>query len=83
MALPLTLVYNSYMKNVVSIIQIILGVLLILVIIIQQKGSGLGSSFGGDMSFYRTKRGAEKLLFYATIGIALAFIVSSLIGLAI
>ena len=66
-----------------SLIQIILGVLLVLVIIIQQKGSGLGSSFGGDLSFYRTKRGAEKLLFYATIAIAAAFIISSLVGLAI
>lgn len=62
-------------------IQIILGILLILVIIIQQKGSGLGASFGGDMSFYRTKRGAEKLLFYATIGLSVTFILSSLIGL--
>ena len=69
------------MKPVISVIQIILGVLLILVIIIQQKGSGLGTSFGGDLSFYRTKRGAEKLLFYATIIISLAFIFSSLIGL--
>lgn len=71
------------MKPVISIIQIILGILLVLVIIIQQKGSGLGTSFGGDMSFYRTKRGAEKMLFYATIGISLAFIVSSLIGLLV
>lgn len=62
-------------------VQILLGVLLILVIIIQQKGSGLGTSFGGDMSFYRTKRGAEKLLFYATIVLALSFILFSLIGL--
>lgn len=69
------------MKPILSLIQIILAVLLILVIIIQQKGSGLGGSFGGDMSFYRTKRGAEKLLFYATIAISLAFILSSLIGL--
>lgn len=71
------------MKAAVSTIQIILAILLILVIIIQQKGSGLGSSFGGDLSFYRTKRGAEKLLFYATIGLALAFILSSLIGLLV
>lgn len=69
------------MEQIISIIQIVLGVLLILVIIIQQKGSGLGTSFGGDMSFYRTKRGAEKLLFYATIVIAVAFILSSLVGL--
>lgn len=71
------------MKPVISLIQIILGILLILVIIIQQKGSGLGSAFGGDLGFYRTKRGAEKLLFYATIVIAVAFIISSLVGLAI
>lgn len=70
------------MKSVISIIQIILGIILIVVIIMQQKGSGLGSSFGGgDMSFYRTKRGAEKLLFYATIVIAVAFILFSLLGL--
>lgn len=71
------------MKPVISVIQIILGILLVLVIVIQQKGSGLGTSFGGDMSFYRTKRGAEKLLFYVTIGISLAFILSSLVGLIV
>lgn len=71
------------MKAIISLIQIILGILLILVIIVQQKGSGLGSAFGGDLSFYRTKRGAEKLLFYATIAIALIFILASLVGLII
>lgn len=71
------------MQAIVFIIQIILGILLIFVIIIQQKGSGLGSSFGGDMSFYRTRRGAEKFLFYGTIGIALAFILFSLVGLLV
>ncbi|MDD5415881.1 MAG: preprotein translocase subunit SecG [Candidatus Daviesbacteria bacterium] len=71
------------MKAAISLIQIILGILLILIIIIQQKGSGLGTSFGGDMSFYRTKRGAEKLLFYATIAVALAFVLFSLIGLMV
>lgn len=69
------------MKQVISVIQIILAILLVLIIIIQQKGSGLGTAFGGDLSFYRTKRGAEKLLFYATIGISLAFIISSILGL--
>ncbi len=71
------------MQAIVFLIQIILGILLIFVIIIQQKGSGLGSSFGGDMSFYRTRRGAEKFLFYGTIGIALAFILFSLVGLLV
>lgn len=71
------------MKPTISLIQIILGVLLILVILIQQKGSGLGSTFGGDLSFYRTKRGAEKFLFWITIILACLFILLSLVGLAI
>lgn len=69
------------MKPAIYLTQIILGTLLILVIIIQQKGSGLGSTFGGDLGFYRTKRGAEKLLFYVTIFLSAALIISSLIGL--
>jgi len=71
------------MRATISLIQIILGVLLILVIIIQQKGTGVGTAFGGDLSFYRTKRGAEKVLFYATIVISVVFIISSLVGLVI
>lgn len=70
------------MKSVISLIQIIVAVLLVVVIIIQQKGTGLGSTFGGDLSFYRTKRGAEKLLFYTTFILALLFILLALIGLA-
>ena len=69
------------MKPVIFLIQIIAGVLLVLVVLIQQKGTGLGSSFGGDLSFYRTKRGAEKLLFYATIVLSTIFILISLVGL--
>lgn len=72
----------SNVDSVISLIQIILAVLLVLVILIQQKGSGLGSTFGGEASFYRSRRGAEKLLFYATIILSAAFILSSLISLA-
>lgn len=71
------------MKVTVYIIQIILAVLLILVILIQQKGAGLGSTFGGEMAIYRTKRGAEKLLFYATIVLSVLFILSSITGLVL
>lgn len=69
------------MKPAIFLIQIILGMVLILVIIIQQKGSGLGTAFGGDFSFYRTKRGAEKLLFYLTIILSSVFIFLALLGL--
>ncbi len=71
------------MESIINFLQILSGVLLVLVIIVQQKGSGLGSSFGGGDSFYRTKRGAEKLLFQATIVLAVVFISLSLLGLVI
>lgn len=72
------------MKSALFLVQIILAVSLILVIIIQQKGAGLGSSFGGgEMSFYRTRRGAEKLLYWFTWILATAFIATSILGLLI
>lgn len=65
----------------ISLIQIILGLLLIVLVLLQSKGTGLGSTFGGDMGFYGTKRGAEKMLFITTIVIAILFLVSLLVGL--
>lgn len=69
------------MKTFIFLAQIILAALLILIIIIQQKGTGLGSTFGGDLSFYRTRRGAEKLLFNLTIILGVLFIATSVLGL--
>lgn len=57
-----------------DIVQIVISVLLITVIILQAKGTGLGSAFGGGGS-YHTKRGAEKFLFTATIVLGVAFVV--------
>lgn len=69
------------MKNqVFLILQIVLGLLTIGLIILQSKGTGLGSTFGGDMGFYGTKRGAEKLIFITTIVISTLFFISSLLG---
>ena len=69
------------MREILSIIQIILGVVLIGLILLQTKGAGLGSAFGGEIAFYQTRRGVEKLLFYLTIIVSALFLVISLIGL--
>lgn len=60
-----------------DVFQIILGIILITVIILQAKGTGLGSAFGGGTNFH-TKRGAEKFLFYATLIVSLLFVLVSL-----
>jgi preprotein translocase subunit SecG len=67
-------------QQLINIIQIILGVVLSLLILLQSKGTGLGSTFGGDMGFYGTKRGAEKMLFRLTIIIAIIFFIVSLLS---
>ena len=41
--------------------------------LLQKKGSGIGSVFGGSSDSYRSKRGADKFLYYITIGLGILF----------
>ena len=59
-------------------IQIGVSLLLIAGVLLQQRGGGLSSTFGGSSMEYSTKRGAEKVIFYATIVFAVAFLGLSL-----
>lgn len=61
------------MTNILTIAQIVISVLLIASVLLQQQGAGLGASFGGDGNVFRTKRGVEKGLFYATIVLGVLF----------
>jgi preprotein translocase subunit SecG len=65
------------------IIQILLAVLLTTAILLQQRGTGLGSAFGGEGNVFRTKRGVEKSLFYATIGLTVLFFASAILNVAL
>lgn len=60
--------------------QALVAVLLTLSILLQNRGSGLGSAFGGDFGGYYTKRGLEKFFLYATIVLALVFLVLGVIN---
>lgn len=71
------------LQQTLSVAQIILGILLVGLIILQSKGTGIGSTFGGDMGFYATKRGAEKMLFYFTLFVATVFLALPIIGVII
>lgn len=65
------------MRNL-QIIQIIIAALLMLAILLQNRGVGLSGVFGGEGNIYRTKRGLEKKLFIATIVLAVLFFLISL-----
>ena len=56
--------------------EIVLAILLIVGIVLQQRGASLGGAFGGDnfaSTFYK-RRGAEKFLFNATIAVAVLLV---------
>ncbi|MCG2694060.1 preprotein translocase subunit SecG [Candidatus Parcubacteria bacterium] len=66
------------LKFIINIVQIVLAIFLIIAIILQARGSGLGSAFGGDNMVFRTKRGVEKSLHTITIILAIIFLGLSL-----
>jgi preprotein translocase subunit SecG len=70
-------------QTILNILQIILAVILILIILLQQKGAGLGGVFGGSSNIYSTKRGIDKILHYSTIVVAVIFFALSLLRLVI
>jgi preprotein translocase subunit SecG len=68
----------------IRVIQIILSVAVILFILLQARGAGLGSAFGGSSagSVFKTRRGVERLIFNLTITFVVLFaLVSVLSGL--
>jgi preprotein translocase subunit SecG len=64
-----------------NLVQLIVSVLLIVVVLMQAKGTNIGTVFGGgESSIYRTRRGLEKRLFQFTIALAVAFLVLSILS---
>ena len=61
--------------------QMILAIALIASILLQQRGTGLGGAFGGEVTAYRSRRGIERTLFRLTIVLAVLFVVFSLLNL--
>ena len=59
------------MDAILSLTMILLSIVLIVVVLLQTKGSSFSGAFGGDSSsIYRTRRGFEKTLFQSTIGLS-------------
>jgi len=71
------------MQTYISIAQIVLSIALILAILFQVRGGGLGGIFGQPDTVYRTKRGVERTLFQLTIALVVLFITISIISLKI
>lgn len=68
-------------STILAIAMIAFSVLLSATILLQQRGTGLGGAFGGEGNVFRTKRGLEKGLFYATIAIGALFVGTAILNL--
>jgi preprotein translocase subunit SecG len=59
----------------IAIIQIVLSVVIITLILLQERSSGMSGLLGGSgEGYYQARRGMEKLIFYSTIVLAVAFV---------
>ena len=65
------------------IIQIVIAIIIIGLVLLQQRGAGLGSAWGGSTLSYSTKQGAEKAVFLLTILFTVLFVALALVNLLV
>jgi preprotein translocase subunit SecG len=71
------------MQTYFNIAQIIVSVVLVIAVLLQVRGGGLGGIFGTQTGMYRTKRGVEKTLFRFTIALVVIFIIISIFAVRV
>jgi len=71
------------MEKILFVSQIAVAAALIVAVILQNRGGGLSSVFGGSDNVYRTKRGLEKGLYVLTIILVILFVALGVTNLVI
>jgi protein translocase SecG subunit len=72
---------DKNMPRIINIAEIVVSILLIVSILLQNRGAGLSSTFGGDFGGYYSKRGFEKFLTRFSIFLAIIFIALAITNL--
>lgn len=67
--------------GILQITTLVSAVLMVLMILLQQRGASLGAGFGSTGELYTTRRGIDKSLFEVTIVLAVIFVLSIVVGL--
>ena len=68
------------MQTTLNVLQISVAILLLLAVLLQNRGAGLSGAFGPQAGVFRTRRGLERILFRMTIALAVVFLVVSLLA---
>lgn len=59
----------------IPILQILISIVLVVLILLQERSAGLSGIMGGEGGgFYQTRRGLEKMIFMATIVLSVVFV---------
>ncbi|MEI6229051.1 MAG: preprotein translocase subunit SecG [Candidatus Saccharibacteria bacterium] len=69
------------MDTILQIVTLSSAVLMVLAVLLQQRGASLGAGFGSSGELHTTRRGIDKNLFEITIVLAVIFVLSILAGL--
>ena len=69
------------MLKTINIIEIVVAILLTISILLQNRGAGLSSTFGGDFGGYYSKRGFEKFLVYFSVFLSTIFLILAITSL--
>jgi len=71
------------MNQTTLIIQSIVSLILVILILLQERGTALGSAFGGGGESYSTRCGIQKNIYWASIVLAVVFIALALYNLTV
>jgi preprotein translocase subunit SecG len=71
------------LNNILEFLIVGSAVLMVVAILLQQRGATLGAGFGSSGELYTARRGVDKSLFEVTIVLAVIFVLSILVGLLI
>lgn len=73
------------MDRALQVISIIVSIALVILVLMQAKGAGLGDLLGGGESggITRTRRGLEKTLFQITVGLGFLFLMVAILSFAL
>ena len=68
---------------ILQISTVISGILMMILVLLQQRGASLGAGFGASGELFTTRRGVEKSVFNVTIFFAIIFVASIILMLVI
>ena len=68
-------------RDWINLAQMLVATVLVVLLLLQSKGSGIGTALGGGSGgSFRTRRGVEKTMFQLTIVLAVVFVLISIWG---